>query len=98
MKEVFEALDKVEKLLTGKDYLVANKLTEADIRLWVTIVSCWIGFFFSRSQKNPYATFRFDLTQSMSAISSATFETSVMGILQLTSASLRLCPINWSIS
>ncbi|KAH9478681.1 Glutathione S-transferase omega-like 2 [Psilocybe cubensis] len=36
--EVFEALDKAEKLLTGKDYLIGNKLTEADIRLWVTII------------------------------------------------------------
>ena len=36
--EVFEALDKAEKLLTGKDYLVGDMLTEADIRLWVTIV------------------------------------------------------------
>lgn len=36
--EVFEGLDKVEKLLNGKDYLVGDKLTEADIRLWVTII------------------------------------------------------------
>ncbi|KAF8888563.1 glutathione S-transferase [Infundibulicybe gibba] len=36
--EVFESLDKVEKILTGKDYLVGNTLTEADIRLWVTII------------------------------------------------------------
>ncbi|TEB34306.1 glutathione S-transferase [Coprinellus micaceus] len=36
--EVFDALDKVEKLLAGKDYLVGDRLTEADIRLWVTIV------------------------------------------------------------
>jgi putative glutathione S-transferase len=36
--EVFDALDKVEKILTGKDYLVGDKLTEADVRLWVTIV------------------------------------------------------------
>ncbi|KAF8893216.1 glutathione S-transferase [Gymnopilus junonius] len=36
--EVFESLDKVEKLLTGKDYLIGNRLTEADVRLWVTIV------------------------------------------------------------
>ncbi|KAG6883680.1 hypothetical protein C0993_004701 [Termitomyces sp. T159_Od127] len=36
--EVFEALDRVEKLLAGKDYLVGGRLTEADIRLWVTIV------------------------------------------------------------
>jgi putative glutathione S-transferase len=38
VKDVFNALDKVEKLLEGKDYLVGDKLTEADIRLWVTIV------------------------------------------------------------
>ena len=37
--EVFDALDKVEMILTGKDYLVGDKLTEADVRLWVTIVS-----------------------------------------------------------
>ncbi|KIY47502.1 glutathione S-transferase [Fistulina hepatica ATCC 64428] len=36
--EVFEALDKVEKILQDKDYLVRNQLTEADIRLWVTII------------------------------------------------------------
>ena len=40
--EVFEALDQVEKLLTGKDYLVGDKLTEADIRLWVTLVRGFI--------------------------------------------------------
>ena len=39
--EVFDALDKVEEILTGKDYLVGDKLTEADVRLWVTIV-CFI--------------------------------------------------------
>ncbi|TFK26574.1 glutathione S-transferase [Coprinopsis marcescibilis] len=36
--EVFDSLDKVEKFLEGKDYIVGNRLTEADIRLWVTIV------------------------------------------------------------
>lgn len=36
--ELFESLDKLEKILTGKDYLVGGKLTEADVRLWVTIV------------------------------------------------------------
>ncbi|CAK5275851.1 unnamed protein product [Mycena citricolor] len=35
---VFGGLDKVEKLLEGKDYLVGGRLTEADVRLWVTIV------------------------------------------------------------
>jgi len=38
VKHVFESLDRVEKLLTGKDYLVGDSLTEADIRLYVTIV------------------------------------------------------------
>ncbi|KAF9446481.1 glutathione S-transferase [Macrolepiota fuliginosa MF-IS2] len=38
VNDVFNALDKVEKILEGKDYLVGNKLTEADIRLWVTII------------------------------------------------------------
>jgi len=36
--DVFEALDKVEKILAGKDYLVGGQLTEADVRLWVTII------------------------------------------------------------
>ncbi|KAJ7087297.1 glutathione S-transferase [Mycena belliarum] len=38
VKIVFEGLDKAEKILTGKDYLVGGRLTEADIRLWVTII------------------------------------------------------------
>ncbi|PBK68942.1 glutathione S-transferase [Armillaria solidipes] len=36
--KLFESLDKVEKLLTGKDYIIGNQLTECDIRLWVTII------------------------------------------------------------
>ncbi|KAA1472484.1 glutathione S-transferase [Dentipellis sp. KUC8613] len=35
---LFQSLDRVEKLLEGKDYLIGNKLTEADIRLFVTII------------------------------------------------------------
>ena len=36
---VFEHLDKVEKILEGgKEFLVGEKLTEADIRLFVTII------------------------------------------------------------
>ena len=37
---VFEHLDKVEKILAGgKEFLVGEKLTEADIRLFVTIIN-----------------------------------------------------------
>jgi len=35
---LFQSLDRLEKILTGKDYLVGDVLTEADIRLWVTII------------------------------------------------------------
>lgn len=35
---LFDALDRLEKMLTGKDYLIGDVLTEADVRLWVTIV------------------------------------------------------------
>ena len=36
---LFDSLDRLEKILTRKDYLVGNQLTEADVRLFVTIVS-----------------------------------------------------------
>jgi len=35
---LFDALDKVENVLTQKDYLVGDQLTEADVRLYVTII------------------------------------------------------------
>ncbi|EIW80266.1 hypothetical protein CONPUDRAFT_82579 [Coniophora puteana RWD-64-598 SS2] len=35
---LFKSLDRLEKILEGKDYLVGDRLTEADIRLWVTII------------------------------------------------------------
>ena len=38
MNPLFGALDKVEKILEGKEFFVGDRLTEADIRLWVTIV------------------------------------------------------------
>jgi len=34
---LFESLDRLEKILQGKDYLVGDQLTEADVRLFVTI-------------------------------------------------------------
>ncbi|KAI0367382.1 glutathione S-transferase [Pilatotrama ljubarskyi] len=38
VKPLFESLDRLEKILTGKEYLVGDQLTEADVRLFVTIV------------------------------------------------------------
>ncbi|KAH9941900.1 glutathione S-transferase [Epithele typhae] len=35
---LFESLDRVEKMLAGKDYLIGDTLTEADVRLFVTII------------------------------------------------------------
>lgn len=35
---LFASLDRLEQLLTDKDYLVGGRLTEADVRLFVTIV------------------------------------------------------------
>ncbi|KAI0078572.1 glutathione S-transferase [Panus rudis PR-1116 ss-1] len=35
---LFESLDRLEKILQGKDYLVGDTLTEADVRLFVTII------------------------------------------------------------
>ena len=39
VEQLFEALDRAEALLKGKTYLVGDRLTEADVRLFVTIVS-----------------------------------------------------------
>jgi glutathionyl-hydroquinone reductase len=36
--ELFDSLDRVEAVLTGKDYLIGDRLTEADVRLYVTTV------------------------------------------------------------
>jgi glutathionyl-hydroquinone reductase len=39
VKPLFESLDRVEKILEGKDYLIGDQLTEADVRLFPTIAS-----------------------------------------------------------
>lgn len=36
--EIFHGLDRVEKILSNAEYLVGGQLTEADVRLWVTLV------------------------------------------------------------
>ena len=35
---LFASLDRLETILAGKDYLLGDQLTEADVRLFVTIV------------------------------------------------------------
>ncbi|KAG0331765.1 hypothetical protein BG000_010620 [Podila horticola] len=35
---LFESLDRIEGMLSKSDYLVGNTLTEADLRLWTTII------------------------------------------------------------
>ncbi|CAL1699000.1 unnamed protein product [Somion occarium] len=35
---LFDSLDRLEKMLEGKAYLIGNQLTEADVRLFVTII------------------------------------------------------------
>jgi len=36
--QVFRSLDRLEAILASKEYLVGDTLTEADVRLWVTII------------------------------------------------------------
>jgi len=38
VKPLFESLDRLEKILEGKTYLFGDRLTEADVRLYTTIV------------------------------------------------------------
>ncbi|KAH8113795.1 glutathione S-transferase [Phellopilus nigrolimitatus] len=42
---VFDSLDRLEPLLAGKDFLIGGHLTEADVRLYVTIVRFDIAYF-----------------------------------------------------
>jgi hypothetical protein len=78
---VFEALDKVENLLEGKEFFIGNQLTEADIRLWVTIVQ-----FFLHRVASVFAILtlhcrpRSASIQSTSGISNATSVISAMDI------------------
>ena len=37
-RELFESLDKVEGILSKKRYLAGDRLTEADVRLFMTLI------------------------------------------------------------
>jgi len=47
---LFESLDRLEGVLKGKNFLVGNQLTEADVRLYPTIASRSLSCLFQRSQ------------------------------------------------
>ena len=84
---LFEALDKVEKILEGKEFFVGNQLTEADIRLWVTIVRFPAAFplcplflvILGCLTISVAPVCRFASTQSMLGTSNATSAIFVMG-------------------
>lgn len=37
-RDVFEGLDKCEQILSKSRYIAGDQLTEADVRLWVTLI------------------------------------------------------------
>ena len=48
VRDVFDSLEFIEQRLDGQDFLVANRLTEADVRVFVTLVrfdSAYYGLF-----------------------------------------------------
>ncbi len=48
VQELFEALDRLEARLEGRTHLVGEQLTEADVRLWVTLIrfdAVYVGHF-----------------------------------------------------
>ena len=48
VREVFSALDRVEKILSRQRYLTGAQLTEADVRLYTTLVrfdKVYVGHF-----------------------------------------------------
>lgn len=81
---MFEALDKVEKLLEGKEFFIGNQLTEADIRLWVTMVrfclAAWISYFLFQEGLTLHYRPRSASIQSTSGILNATSVMSAMDI------------------
>ncbi|KZT24086.1 hypothetical protein NEOLEDRAFT_1157009 [Neolentinus lepideus HHB14362 ss-1] len=42
---LFESLDRLEKMLTGQEYLIGGQLTEADVRLFVTIIRFDVAYY-----------------------------------------------------
>lgn len=85
---LFESLDRLEKILTGKDYLVGDTITEADIRLFVTIVRASIVRVVPVSIISPG---RFASIQCTLGTLNATCARSGAGILPFTRETLTSC-------
>ncbi|KAG7095434.1 hypothetical protein E1B28_006183 [Marasmius oreades] len=59
VKQLFTSLDRLEKILDGKEYIIGDQLTEADVRAWVTAIRfdpVYVGHFKCniRSIRNGY--------------------------------------------
>jgi glutathione S-transferase len=68
---LFKSLDRIEGILSKQEYLVGDRLTEADVRLYTTIVR--VPEYLTHPISHPlYDTFRSDSTPFMWATSSAT--------------------------
>lgn len=46
VKEVFKGLDRVEEILSKKHYLTGNQLTEADVRLYTSLIRFDCAYYF----------------------------------------------------
>ena len=77
-------------MLKGKTYLVGDRLTEADIRLFVTIVSAHQP---SAQCANRFRV-RYDSTRFTLAISSVTFEPfATVTLTSICKLTFSLCPL-----
>lgn len=60
MREVFESLDRVEGILSKQRYLTGASMTEADVRLYTTLVRfdpVYVGHFKVREYHNTINLF-----------------------------------------
>ncbi len=80
---LFNSLDRLEKMLVGKDYLLGNQLTEADVRLFVSIVSV-LSLNGSRRSRINLVRLRYASTLPTTGRSSATFVRSATATLEFT--------------